>query len=429
MGDLNNNNAIRPTQGGQAAAAPAERSRPQGRLSAEGSGEGRAVVVQQVPPSPFGTRTPPVPLPRGLDLTKMREFLAKYPTRATFEEAFPELNDVDLPRTGDITGFLLDVLLRGERVGQKSRYEALLVEYGVKELIVAIRELRSRPEGRPAERSTRNMPDLQGDKFAIKAWKDNFDPYNLKSYKEETDVTRAILAIGDSGLARQVAEITRTDESFERELTSRTATFVERLPCSNGFFRVNETRARYFRDLFKAEFAQRFLQELSSKLFVDKPTKSKLDEVAQSIGDELFAEIFLSQMRMEAAAPDFKRNPSFSRIMIQGLKTLHETGDVEKARAAVEREASACWPHLPPRSDRVPQSSSPTEALAYVQLRHAQTLGAGRFGSLGQLQPPAIKPFIEDMVYYFFVANRSAMATPGVVMTDVYDLARSAPFD
>ena len=32
------------------------------------------------------------------------------------------------------------------------------------------------------------------------------------------------------------------------------------------------------------------------------------------------------------------------------------------------------------------------------------------------------------MVYYFFVANGSAMATPGVVMTDVYDLARSASF-
>ena len=332
MGDVNNNNAIRPTQGGQAApAAPAERSRPQGRLSAEGSGEGRAVVVQQVPTSPFGTRVPPVPLPRGLDLTKMREFLAKYPHAGEIRGGLPGAERHRPAENRRHHGVHSSTSsCAASAWARRSSYETLIVEYGLKELIVAIRELRSRrKEGRRKDppgtcrtcRAT-NSPSGPGRTISIRTISRAIRRRRTSRARSWRSATPASpdTSPRSSGPMR----------SFEKELTSRTLSFVARLPQRNGFFKVNDTRARYFTDLFKAEFARRFLQELSSKLFIDKPTKSKLDEMTKSIGDELFAEIFLSQMRMEAAAPEFK--------LETGLQPPHDQGPQDALRNGRRRK-------------------------------------------------------------------------------------------
>ena len=428
MGDLPStspaNNA--PPLGSGAPAGPTERSRPEGRLPVEG-GAVRTVVVGEQPSSLFRSKVPPVPRPQGIDMKKVGAFLECYPTRSKFEEAFPAMNDIDLPRSGDTGPFIIAVLVRGESAGNKTAYENLLVEYGVKNLIVAIRELRSRPEEAPTRASTRTMPDLEGDKFAIKAWQDNFNSSRLESCRKQTDVALATAKIGDRDLAEMLAGMTRTDEAFQKELTSRTLSFVVRLPEGNSFFKVNDTRAQYFRNLFTAEFADRFLQELPEKFKTDQPTQSKLEELGTSVGEALFAEILLSQMRMEVAGPDFDSYPAFSRIMIRGLKTLYETGDVEKARAAGEREASACWNGARPRYDQPSQENTPMEKQAYLLLAHAKT-EHGRFGRFAQLQPPEVRPFVEDMVYYYFVSKGLVMATPSTILADIYDCARSAPF-
>ena len=278
---------------------------------------------------------------------KEAEFRGRYPKFSDFVADYPALEHVHGIRPLSLGSFVRTIEAIAERTGNKS-YKALLEEFGPEILQSGILALKIRQfmQKWPKREFKTDNAVILNDIHAKSAFKNNYNTYKLKSSAE------ALIAKYWNNKTWKLNEsYFANEDTFSVKKARHLCRFVElsdKIPGGTGIFRTNENYSTYFKELFNATATERFvdrcIQEFPKGVDADP---AEVDRIGTAVGLETFREILLSQMRTEAEAPDFKARPDFSRIMVQGLKTLYETGDAEKALAAARAEADACSREFP----------------------------------------------------------------------------------
>ncbi len=363
---------------------------------------------------------------KNVDAGKVSQFIATYKTFDAFCEAFPALGHIDLDQNLDAFTSTLEAI--ASSAGDKNLSQ-LLDRYDLATLLVALKELRHRVDPLKAS-SLRAAAEskLAEDEFAASGIKDSYNPDNLSDYDAEVGELRTRLYKTNGRLGEWMdTQFTRDPKTMSWEMTTF-APLLRRFVGSPRFVGGNETYAAYFGRLFQGEATARFMLACIER-FGDRQDVEPIEiqRLATFVGEKTFKEIFLSQLRTEAAAPDFRARPGFGRIMIVGLKTLYETRDAEKALTALRAEAKKCWPHLSLRgADDYSGNRSPVEKDANSALTFSGESNR-TFHYFENLQPTAFRHLIEDMIYYHFITYGIDKTRPGVVADSVFDLASRAP--
>ena len=315
-----------------------------GTVSPTGARDNVVTVRQSTPvPSRIGSAAAPA-VQSGVDANGLAGFFEKFPTLRAFDEAYPALRNVALPR---YDGAVFAHMLRSiDEESGGNAFRDLLDAFDPVTLLIGLKELRCRDRCSrkpvPVDGSgTRTVDDrLAGDRYATRGREAGYDPATLRPYKTSISSAAAFLEEQNPKLCDVLHHEFGRSKIGVPILEILSARYEDLLPSGQGILKINEDRADYFRQLFQVEYSARVLLACIRESDADeKPeTQADINRIAVSTGDKLYREIMLSLIRTEIAAADFGERRPFDRILMRGLETLYATGDADKAMKAVRNE-------------------------------------------------------------------------------------------
>ena len=358
---------------------------------------------------------------------KKAEFHRRFPNLEAFAKVYPALENLIGTTPMHLGTFIMTVDAVAAATGNQS-YKALLLEFGPEILQNNLITFKIKQYRRRSTHQCFNTQNrvIANDRFAKMAAEHNYNIFNIEPRSFEVIFFNKQSIKNWKLLENCVRSENTSGEEYIFYL-ERFSVFSDMFPGETGFFRANATYGSYFREIFNetatVRFAEKCIEEFKDG---DDADPARVAEIGQKVGVETFREIFLSQMRTEAESPDFKARPAFSRVMVQGLKTLYETGDADKALTALRTEAEACFPAFSRwREGSFDERATARERHAHIKTSFVSHLGGAR-GDINEIRPVALRDFVKDMTFCFFLTYE-ATTTPGVVAADIYDYVRMAP--